>query len=139
MRARPVLLVLVLGALAYLALRPRRDDEDDEDEAFAEYPSREGWLVDPEEEDALEELAAAEERTPVAHGAAHPVEIGAFVRDLRASHGWSQAELARRAGVGRRFLIELESGKPTVRLDAARRVVRLFGREIGIVDAPAEG
>jgi y4mF family transcriptional regulator len=42
----------------------------------------------------------------------------------RKALGLSQAALARRAGVGRRFVVELEHGKPTVRADKALAVLR---------------
>lgn len=49
------------------------------------------------------------------------------VRDGRRARGMTQADLAALAGVGRRFLSELENGKPTLRLDAVRAVLRVFG------------
>jgi hypothetical protein len=38
-----------------------------------------------------------------------------------------------KAGVGLRFLRELEQGKQTVRMDKANQVLRLFGHELGPV------
>ncbi len=40
-------------------------------------------------------------------------EIGLLVRKVRAQKGLSQERAAGLAGVGRRFLVELESGKKT--------------------------
>ena len=34
------------------------------------------------------------------------------------------------------FLSELERGKATVRLDAVNRVLAVFGKQVGVVDAP---
>jgi len=61
-------------------------------------------------------------------------EIGAFVRERRRANGLSQTELALLAGVGRRFISELESGKITVRLDKVEAVLAIFGRGVEITD-----
>ena len=53
-----------------------------------------------------------------------------YIRDKRKLHNLTQQELADRAGVGYRFVRELENGKPTVRLDKVNQVLRLFGEEI---------
>ncbi len=39
----------------------------------------------------------------------------------------SQVELAERAGVGIRFIRELENGKPTVQMNKVNQVLALFG------------
>lgn len=44
-------------------------------------------------------------------------EIAIVVRHVRLAQGLRQDQLAAAAGVGLRFLVELERGKPTVRLD----------------------
>lgn len=41
-------------------------------------------------------------------------EAGIVLRSLREDAGLSQVELANRAGVSRRWLIEFENGKPSV-------------------------
>ena len=53
-----------------------------------------------------------------------------YIRDKRKLHNLTQQELADRAGVGYRFVRELENGKPTVRLDKVNQVLRLFGEEL---------
>lgn len=45
----------------------------------------------------------------------------------------TQPELAEKAGVGLRFIRELEQGKETLRLDKVNQVLRLFGHEVGAV------
>jgi len=55
---------------------------------------------------------------------------------MRKAAGLTQAELAQRAGVGLRFLRELERGKPTVRLDKVSQVLALFGCELGVRTKP---
>lgn len=62
----------------------------------------------------------------------HPV--GAFVRRRRKASGLSQVRLAELAGVGARFISDLENGKPTVRLESAEAVLRVFGKRLGVVD-----
>jgi y4mF family transcriptional regulator len=45
----------------------------------------------------------------------------------------TQPELAEKAGVGLRFMRELEQGKPSLRLDKVNQVLQLFGHEVGAV------
>ena len=54
------------------------------------------------------------------------------IKQMRQAAGLSQVELAERAGVGLRFVRELEQGKTTVRLDKVNQVLALFGREVRI-------
>jgi len=60
--------------------------------------------------------------------------IGRFVRERRKARGWSQQDLADAAGVGRRLVVEIEAGKPSLRLDALQKVVHMFGKRIGLID-----
>lgn len=54
-----------------------------------------------------------------------------FVRSRRKSLGLTQKELAEKAGVGLRFLRELERGKETLKMDKVNQVLNLFGHELG--------
>ena len=45
----------------------------------------------------------------------------------------TQPDLAERAGVGLRFVRELEQGKQTVRLDKVNQVLALFGSKLGVI------
>ena len=54
------------------------------------------------------------------------------IKAMRKTAKLSQIELAGRAGVGLRFVRELEQGKITVRLDKVNQVLALFGREVCI-------
>lgn len=58
------------------------------------------------------------------------------ITGMRKAAGLTQAELALRAGVGLRFVRELERGKPTVRLDKVSQVLSLFGCELGVRTKP---
>lgn len=64
--------------------------------------------------------------------------IGGFVRERREARKLSQKELAELAGVGQRFVSELERGKPTVRVAEVDKVLAVFGKQLGIADRPRE-
>lgn len=55
------------------------------------------------------------------------MEINKFVKDKRVAAGLTQPELAEKAGVGLRFVRDLEQGKQTLRLDKVNQVLQLFG------------
>ena len=61
------------------------------------------------------------------------MDIATFVKNRRKAVGLTQPELAEKAGVGLRFVRELEQGKETLRLDKVNQVLQLFGHEIGPV------
>lgn len=56
--------------------------------------------------------------------------LGAALRKERKKHKLTQADVAFAAGVGIRFLSDLESGKPTVRLEKVLQVVAVLGGAI---------
>lgn len=56
-----------------------------------------------------------------------------FVKEKRNNAKLTQPELAEKAGVGLRFIRDLEQGKPTLRLDKVNQVLQLFGHEMGPV------
>ena len=64
------------------------------------------------------------------------MELAAFVKKMRKAVKLTQPELAEKAGVGLRFVRELEQGKETVRLDKVNQVLQLFGHEVGAVRKP---
>ncbi len=64
--------------------------------------------------------------------------IGDFVKKRRKINRLTQPELAKMAGVGLRFVRELEQGKQTVRLDKVNQVLWLFGMEAGVTKLPEE-
>jgi y4mF family transcriptional regulator len=63
-------------------------------------------------------------------------KIGDYVRQRRKAAGLTQRELGDLAGVGQRFISELERNKPTVRIDAVNKVLAVFGKQLGLIDAP---
>jgi y4mF family transcriptional regulator len=62
--------------------------------------------------------------------------VGAFVREQRRSERLTQRALSELAGVSPRVVWELEHGKPTMRMDVVNAVLAVFGRRLGVVDAP---
>ena len=59
-------------------------------------------------------------------------EIGQLIRRTRRAQGLRQDQLAGAAGVGVRFLVELERGKPTAQLGKALAVLEALGCSIQI-------
>jgi y4mF family transcriptional regulator len=59
--------------------------------------------------------------------------ISDFVRQQRKRYNMTQRDLANRAGVGIRFIRELEAGKPTLRMDKVNVVLDMFGHRLGAV------
>jgi y4mF family transcriptional regulator len=59
--------------------------------------------------------------------------IAATLKELRAKAALTQEELARRSGVGLRFVRDVEQGKRTVRLDKVNQVLALFGYHLEAV------
>lgn len=55
------------------------------------------------------------------------VNISSQIKKLRKNNGLTQIEFAKRAGVGLRFLRELEGGKMTVRMDKLTQVLDFLG------------
>lgn len=56
--------------------------------------------------------------------------LSEHIRNKRKAFGLTQVELAERAGVGLRFVRELERGKTTVQLEKVNTVLNLFGEEL---------
>lgn len=59
-------------------------------------------------------------------------ELGAIIRERRMDKGLRQEDLALASGTGRRFVIELERGKPNVRLDSTLAVLQTLGLELTV-------
>ena len=60
-------------------------------------------------------------------------DLAKFVIERRKALKLTQTQLADKAGVGLRFVRELERGKPTLRMDKVNEVLRFFGSELGPV------
>ena len=66
-----------------------------------------------------------------------PRELGLAIRRARADRGWTQAELADRAHVGRQWLSELEGGKRTAELGRVFAVIEALQYAVTLTPAPA--
>jgi len=65
-----------------------------------------------------------------------PQQLGDALRAARKQLGLTQPQLALAAGVGVRFIVDLEAGKPTVRLENVLRVIDALGRELQLGGLP---
>ena len=59
-------------------------------------------------------------------------QINDYVKRRRKEQHLTQPELARKAGVGLRFLRELEQGKQSLRMDKVNQVLAYFGSSCGV-------
>lgn len=59
------------------------------------------------------------------------LNISQFVKEKRGAQKWTQVDLADMAGVGLRFVRDLEQGKATLRMDKVNQVLDLFSTESG--------
>ena len=63
-------------------------------------------------------------------------QLGQALRSARKRLGLTQSELALAAGVGVRFIVDLEAGKPTVRLETVMRVIEALGGQVMLDGLP---
>ena len=66
------------------------------------------------------------------------LSLNELVKLKRKLLGLTQEELSNKAGVGLRFVRELERGKPTLKMDKVNQVLKLFGYELGPVELNRE-
>jgi len=60
-----------------------------------------------------------------------PMTLSDFLKNKRKQLNLTQQQLAGKAGVGLRFIRDLEQGKTTLRMDKVNQVLKLFGQELG--------
>lgn len=65
-------------------------------------------------------------------------KLALIVKENRKQLHLTQQEAAERAGVGLRFIRELEAGKKTLRMDKVNDLLFLFGLELGAVPLERE-
>lgn len=65
-------------------------------------------------------------------GIADVAMLGQLVRQVRNQQGMTQADILGLANTGNRFIVELENGKPTVRLDKVLAVLDVLGLELRV-------
>ncbi len=61
------------------------------------------------------------------------MKLSSFIKQKRTASGLTQPEMAEKAGLGLRFVRELEQGKETLRLDKVNQLLNMFGYEMGPV------
>ena len=59
-------------------------------------------------------------------------KLGQVVRHERKVQGLRQVELAAAAGVGIRFIVDLEAGKPTLQLEKVLHVLATLGCDVTV-------
>jgi y4mF family transcriptional regulator len=64
-------------------------------------------------------------------------QLGDALRAARKQLGLTQPQLALAAGVGVRFIVDLEAGKTTLRLENVLRVIDALGGKIQLIGLPA--
>lgn len=65
-----------------------------------------------------------------------PAALGQAVRNARKQIGLTQPQLALAAGVGVRFVVDLEAGKATLRLENILRVLNALGGSLAVDGLP---
>jgi HTH-type transcriptional regulator / antitoxin HipB len=73
---------------------------------------------------------------------ANSKDLGQALGVARKRYDLTQAQLALAAGVGVRFVVELEAGKPTVQLERTLRVIAALGgslKLVGLIEGDLRG
>lgn len=68
-----------------------------------------------------------------------PISLSRFIKERRETASLTQADLALKAGVGLRFIRDLEQGKATLRMDKVNQVLALFGHALAPKRMPEPG
>ena len=63
-------------------------------------------------------------------------ELGDTVRSVRKALGVTQDQLALTSGTNRRFIVELEHGKPTTQTGKVLQVLRTLGIDLSLAPPP---
>lgn len=66
-----------------------------------------------------------------------PSDLGAVIRERRIKLGLDQSSLAAKAGTSRKWLIEVENGKPRAEIGLVFRTLKALGLAMAISDAAA--
>ena len=64
-------------------------------------------------------------------------QLGDALRAARKQFGLTQPQLALAAGVGVRFIVDLEAGKATLRLENVLRVIDVLGGTLELIGLPS--
>jgi len=66
-----------------------------------------------------------------------PQDVGLAIRERRLELRMDQTELARRVGVSRQWLVEIEGGKPRAEIGLVLRTLRELHLDVWVGDLPA--
>ena len=66
-----------------------------------------------------------------------PADLGRFLAEVRVEHGYTQDELADELGISRRYLYEIETGKPSLYTSRLFALLRLLQVSVRVDAAPA--
>jgi y4mF family transcriptional regulator len=66
-----------------------------------------------------------------------PHALGQAARTARKRLGLTQPQLALAAGVGVRFIVDMEAGKLTIRLESTLRVLHALGAKLNVDGLPS--
>ena len=64
-------------------------------------------------------------------------DIGAIIRERRRKLGLDQGALAKRVGVGREWIVDVEKGKPRAGIELVLRTLTALGLSIGVSEKAA--
>ncbi len=62
-------------------------------------------------------------------------KLSQFVKTRRKSLGLTQEDVSFKAGVGLRFVRDLEQGKKSLQMDKVNQILSLFGHELGPIQS----
>jgi len=63
-----------------------------------------------------------------------PTDLGAMIRERRIKLGLDQISLAKKAGTSRKWLIEVENGKPRAEIGLILRTLKALGIALAVSD-----
>lgn len=65
-------------------------------------------------------------------------DLGALIREKRLKLGLDQTSLAQKTGTSRKWLVDVESGKPGAQIGLILRTLKALGVTLTIAEAPAQ-
>ena len=63
-----------------------------------------------------------------------PADLGAFIRDRRTKLGLDQRSLAQKVGISRKWIVEIEKGKPRAEIGLILRTLKALGVSLELND-----
>ena len=66
-----------------------------------------------------------------------PADLGALIRDYRRRRGLDQQALAKKIGVSRQWVVEIEKGKPRAEIGLILRALDVLGVPLSVDDRKA--